>query len=57
MKIIILHRNSFDVVGGVESTIYYIAIAASCQVKKLRFDKNSHFLQKNLHNGVGCDKM
>ena len=25
MKIIILHRNSFDVVGGVESTIYYIA--------------------------------
>ncbi len=25
MKIIILHRNSFDVVGGVESTIYYMS--------------------------------
>lgn len=25
MKIIILHRNSFDAIGGVESTIYYMA--------------------------------
>ena len=25
MKVIILHRNSFDVIGGVESTIYYMA--------------------------------
>ncbi len=25
MKIIIIHRNSFDVVGGAESTIYYMA--------------------------------
>lgn len=24
MKILILHRNSFDVIGGVESTIYYM---------------------------------
>lgn len=27
MKIIILHRNSFDVIGGVESTIYYMVEA------------------------------
>lgn len=31
MKILIVHRNSFDIIGGAESTLYYMALA----IKKL----------------------